>query len=373
MLCAIVPAIARGDVGQPGRVSSVSTTQAFGITAKLIRQSDALPPVEGYDRSYTPRVRLYLHGKLALADTLPSGSVLDIEGPLIARSPFGPKTVTLVLMRADHSWQQVTYSLSPGGSFRKTVTTADVHAPTLRTRFDTYRTASNGSINVAMRYEQNLFLLSAPTLAIGRRGNMRSYGPILSEDHELYGQIDGPLFVDVDGDGEAELVFTALTRGAACCAFTILYAFDPVRGRYRRYDKPWGYYKNAPRLARYHKEHAVIFAAVDESFSEDAGAAGYLNGIGPVQLWKFRHRVFVNVTRNYRAIIREDASHQLGGMADANDPFARRAHCAAYLADRFLLGEGRSGWAVVRQHCPDNGGDSYATLRKALRAGGYTN
>jgi hypothetical protein len=86
------------------------------------------------------------------------------------------------------------------------------------------------------------------------------------------------------------------------------------------------------------------------------------------------------VTRRHPKLIRQDADNWWSVYNNREEDFhGSPVALAAFLADKHLLGEGAEAWRTVRRvyHPAKDSGyparaEYFATLRQALREGGYT-
>jgi hypothetical protein len=152
---------------------------------------------------------------------------------------------------------------------------------------------------------------------------------------------------DLDGDSEPEVLVDLFTGGAHCCTFTQIYAWRDSDITYVRTKHAWrdsGYTlrdldgDGKPELHSYDARFAYEFTA-------------YAFSVFPVQIWRFRDGHVTNVTRRFRDELRRDArmNKKLYRRTRDNRDADIRGVLAAYLADKYLLGQGRSGWRLVRR------------------------
>jgi hypothetical protein len=156
--------------------------------------------------------------------------------------------------------------------------------------------------------------------------------------------------------GDPEVVVDLYWGGAHCCFYTVVFRYDPAAKAYVRASHLWG---DTPLRLR--------FAYAFTSFADSAF---------PVQVWTFADGRFVDATRSFPAQIRASAKRHLAEYrSERRSDRSVRGILAAYLAERYLLGEADAGWAVVHRaaargelaHTYD-GPDTAATYLHRLRA-----
>ena len=151
--------------------------------------------------------------------------------------------------------------------------------------------------------------------------------------------------LDLDADGEPEVLVDLFTGGAHCCFYSHVYSYRPATGGYARATRNWrdpGY-----RLVDLDGNGRPEFRSADGRFAY--AFTSFADSVFPIQIWRFKGTSFSDVTRRFRADIRRDARrrwHQYGRYRRGRREV--RGVLAAYLADKYLLGEQRSGWQQLR-------------------------
>jgi hypothetical protein len=194
---------------------------------------------------------------------------------------------------------------------------------------------------------------------------------------------DSAQLVDLDKNGEPEVVVDLYTGGAHCCLFSQIYGFDAAGNVYRRWKQDWG--DVGYTLKDLDGDGSPEFRSADWRFSS-AFTAYVLTGF-PIQVWKYGGLKMNDVTRGYRNLIKASLrSHlklykQIRRDKDLPDV---RGFLAAYTAEKYLLGQGDTAldlvYAAYRRGelRAQPGGDDEArgkryitALRKFLRQTGY--
>jgi hypothetical protein len=196
------------------------------------------------------------------------------------------------------------------------------------------------------------------------------------------GELDSLQLLDLNGDGEPEAIVDLFTGGAHCCLYTQLYAYRAATNNYPRLKQFWG--DVGYTLKDLDGDGSPEFRSADPSFSS-AFTAYVLSGF-PVQIWKFGNGRLNDVTRGYKKLIKSDLKRQLGFYKQVRDDEGGdvRGFLAAYVADKYLLGQGDTAFALVyaayrrgelKPPSPDDSsvrGKRYISeLRKFLRRTGY--
>ena len=168
-------------------------------------------------------------------------------------------------------------------------------------------------------------------------------GSPCTEDGCVYaasGKRDAPLqVVDLDADGEPEVLVDTYTGGAHCCALTEILRFDGTT--YAPAETSWG--NIGYELKDLDGDGRPEFVTADDAFSY--AFASFAGSFHPPLVLDYDVTAkgsFRDVTRRFPALARKNARDALHTLARA-----RRGHfetlgpVAAYVADLYLLGRGR--------------------------------
>lgn len=109
--------------------------------------------------------------------------------------------------------------------------------------------------------------------------------------------------LDLDGNGEPEVVLGLFTRGANCCFIDQVFSYDAGTRSYVRSEHN---FLNAgatltPLSRRW------VFKSGDSRITE-SGFTDTADSGTPIQIWRFAARRFTDVTRQYPGLIRADAA-----------------------------------------------------------------
>lgn len=184
------------------------------------------------------------------------------------------------------------------------------------------------------------------------------------------------LVADLEGVHEPNVVVGLFTGGAHCCFVDQVFSYDARRGTYVMSQH--NFLDAGASIRPLHGRY--VFLSADARVAEDA-LTDYADSGSPIQIWRFAHRRFVDVTRAYPGLIKADAARWL-------HLFRRHTKngiglLAAWAADEDLLGHSalvRSTLAAEARHNrlhsalePHTSAQKLAAqLQKLLRELGYT-
>lgn len=148
---------------------------------------------------------------------------------------------------------------------------------------------------------------------------------------------------DLEGDGEPEVLLDLYTGGAHCCVYTTFFRF--TNGAYVRRVHSWG--NPGFRLRDLGSDGRLELVTGDDRFNYAFSC--YACSAVPVLVQRYEQGRLVSVTRSFPRAIRADAARIWSSYRRA---VRTRAYpdgvLPAYLADQYLLGRGKAGWARVR-------------------------
>ncbi len=208
-------------------------------------------------------------------------------------------------------------------------------------------TASGGPVQATLSWQAADYGVKDPRLVLVRAGATLFDGsPVGDPDVCSIGCIfagtgaDAPLkVVDLDADGEPEVVVDAYTGGAHCCTLTEVLRFTGAA--YARLETDWGSLgynlkdldgDGRPELSGYD-------AAFEDAFTSHAAS------FEPPLVLDYDPAVkggFRVVTRRFPALARKNAKDALHTLRAARrQRYETLGVVAAYVADLYLLGRGR--------------------------------
>lgn len=193
------------------------------------------------------------------------------------------------------------------------------------------RHSFDGSLNIFIR-RRGILTLAAPVARFRCTGSFSCRPPFDTG----YGN---PLHVvDLDGDGEPEVVIELYSGGAHCCFSTVFLRFDGQR--YRGLMHVWG--NVGYHLARL--DGGTELVSADDRFAYEF--TSFAESAFPVQIWRYERGRLIDVTGDYRYAIRNDANElwQSYLKLRAQPRADVRGILAAWLADEYRLGRATEAW-----------------------------
>jgi hypothetical protein len=138
--------------------------------------------------------------------------------------------------------------------------------------------------------------------------------------------------VNLERGHEPDVVLSLFTGGAHCCVIEQVYSFAARTRRYVKHERDFG---NAGAvIERLAPNRRPVFVSADNAFFY--AFASFAASGAPIQIWSFRSRRFVNVTRRYPRQIARDAARWW--TIFTHHLRAGEGFIAAWAADEDLLG-----------------------------------
>ncbi|MCS6815693.1 MAG: hypothetical protein NZ772_19245 [Cyanobacteria bacterium] len=187
---------------------------------------------------------------------------------------------------------------------------------------------------------------------------------------------------NLDLDGEPEIIVDNFSGGAHCCVSSWIYHYNATAKRYAFTRHDWGnagYRLEDLETSLYRPSdlgrgqvNGLEFRTRDDRFAY--AFASYAGSLYPIQIWRFRQGRMLNVTRQYPQLVRASAYQNWLLYEQTKDSIdGGRAALAAYLADKYMLGEATDGWQRVQSaYRASDRTKFFADLRAFLRTTGYT-
>jgi hypothetical protein len=149
--------------------------------------------------------------------------------------------------------------------------------------------------------------------------------------------------VDLEGEGEPEVVVDTYTGGAHCCTVSKIWRIDGGASSPSEHD--WG--NQVYRLRDFDRDGRAEFRSADDRFSYAFGS--YAVSRWPVQILHYRDGRMRDVTRRFPGRVRSDMrAHRRLYLRSRRTRHDSRPALAAYVADLHRLGRHRQARRVVR-------------------------
>ncbi len=239
-------------------------------------------------------------------------------------------------------------------------------------------TAGNISATLTVQPPDEMFCDGSAELEI-RRGE-QAYVMTISDDVEegIDCRVDDLQVQDFDGDGEPEVSLTTYSGGAHCCFFSLIYEYDAAEQRYDSMYHFWG--NGGFGLRDLDQDGIAEFVSDDDRFAY--AFTSYAGSRYPIEIRQYRQGKLQNVTAEFPDVVYADAYRLWLDYQDlvANRPSGdngawaevEQAALAAYLADKYILGQGEDGWqrVIATYQWPDRE-DFFNSLSNFLGELGY--
>lgn len=237
------------------------------------------------------------------------------------------------------------------------------------------KTAVSGNVRVEISYEQpEEYQFKNVRVKIIRAGQI-----LLDRQMPQESEYDRPVasiadenalpVVDLDGDKEPEIIADFYTGGAHCCTYSLIYRYNSAQNSYTSIRHDWG--NVGYRLKDLNQDGLPEFDSLDDRFAY--AFSSYAGSGFPLQIWQYRQGEMANVTRRYPQLIKNHAYQVWQGYTQARkEDYEVKGFLTAYLADKYLLGQGQDGWQRVEQAYRESDRAQYfSELRRFLRETGY--
>jgi hypothetical protein len=241
-----------------------------------------------------------------------------------------------------------------------------------------------GNIKVEVSYQEKESLIENPQLKIFREGQILLEQPLqvnlmnpkTNQVEEVVQSFLGepePQIIDLDQDQEPEIILLMSTPGSRCCSHSLIYQYEPTQQTYTYIQQDWGSFGSAGKLIDINQDSRLEFIAIDDRFSGEF--AGYAGSFHPIQIWHYQAGTMIDVTRQFPDVIYKHVYTLWSTYEKVKQQKNSRliqSILAAYLADKYLLGQQEDGWQRVKQAYQENDREEYFyRLRQLLKDTGY--
>lgn len=225
-----------------------------------------------------------------------------------------------------------------------------------------------GNVRAELAYTKENFAYKDVSLKIIRNGET-----LLNQIVPIEGGLTKSLgfaLRDLDGDGEPEVLLDFFVRGQGCCSYSLIYRYISAQKEYSFIQQRWGYVTY--QLRDLDLDGIPEFDSFNSQF-----AMQFVNNPGdaffPRQIWQYRQGQLFDVTRLFRNVVESDARSLWAEYQKRQGQKQEvKGILAAYLANKYMLGEGAQGWSDVQQAYTGSDRSEYLiNLRNFLRSLGY--
>lgn len=181
---------------------------------------------------------------------------------------------------------------------------------------------------------------------------------------------DGLKVLDLDGDREPEVVLDLFSGGAHCCGFSQIYRYDAAANQYAPTIHFWGH-TDRSFLEDLDGDGLPEFLSSDARFAyRFSSFAG--SGM-PLQVWQYRQGSLIDVTRSFPDRVYDNAYFYWQAYVTARSEGGEvKGLLAAYLANKYRLGQAEDGWQRVQQAYQESDRQQFFTqLLTFLQETGY--
>ncbi len=229
-------------------------------------------------------------------------------------------------------------------------------------------TSEGTNVTASLSYEKQNYTFSNLQLTIKRGKNGYYHQPLLTKGG--YARTMGFRLMDLDGDGEPEILIDIFPGIGRCCSYSLVYGYVAIREEYELIEKDWGYIGYF--LKDFDQDGLPEFDSGDNRFMFQF-ASRYLDAALPQQIWQYRNGDLFNVTRMYRQVVHSHTRNLWQEyMNRRNSGDDAKGVLAAYIANKYLVGEGEDGWQRVKEsYLASDRTRYFTTLQQFLRGIGY--
>jgi len=210
----------------------------------------------------------------------------------------------------------------------------------------TTQTAHSGNVTATFRFNGTYPNYTGETMMISRAGTVFYDQPVVSElcatscaAGEANGKRSSVHVVDLEHDGQPDVVLDLYSGGAHCCSIEQIFSFDSGARTYLKTEHDFG--DPGERIVDLGHDGRYEFLTADDSFAYEF--TDYAGSGLPIEILAFSDRHFDNVTRSYPKLIANDAARWLQAFERMS---AQRYQdsvgvIAAWAADEDLLGHSK--------------------------------
>ncbi len=212
--------------------------------------------------------------------------------------------------------------------------------------FATTQTAQSGDVSATFTFSGVYPKFSGMQLTIAQGGTVFYDEPVTSNACGTYCAPGSPTglgssvhVLDLEHDGQPDVVLDLYSGGAHCCSIEQVFSFDPGAMTYVKTQHDFG--DPGEQIVDLGHNARYEFLTADDSFAyefTDFAASGL-----PIKILTFSGRQFSNVTRHYPKLIARDAARWMKAFKSmAKQHYSDSVGvAAAWAADEELLGHAK--------------------------------
>ncbi len=202
------------------------------------------------------------------------------------------------------------------------------------------QTASAGGVTATLTYKGQDPQVTDMRLSIAQAGKVLYDNPVTATECASLcgpGAFTGKSIhvLDLDANGELEVLLQLYSQGAHCCFIDEVFSPSAALGSYAMTQ--FDFQNSGAELKDLNHNGQTEFVSADNAFAY--AFTNFAESGMPIEIFKFSGLEFVNVTRAYPSLIRNDAN--VWWHAYRKDPDSGRVGLiAAWAADEYNLGRG---------------------------------
>ncbi|MBD1879767.1 hypothetical protein [Coleofasciculus sp. FACHB-T130] len=230
------------------------------------------------------------------------------------------------------------------------------------------KTAQSGNVRAESSYQEGEgSCQNSLSLKVIRNGQTVLQQPLSIENDAC--RLSNLYVRNLDKNREPEVIVDLFSGGVHCCVSSRIYQYNPMQKRYAYIKHEWG--NGGYEFRDLDRDGIPEFYSRDDRFAY--AFSSYAASRYPLQIWQHRQGKMIDVTRRYPKLVYSDTYQMWQDFIKAkNNDEAAKPALAAYLAGKYLLGQGQEGWRQVQQAYQGSERQKFfSELRSFLRKNGY--
>ena len=185
--------------------------------------------------------------------------------------------------------------------------------------------------------------------------------------------------IDLDNDAEPEVIVDIIAGDKVRYSYSWIYRLVSEKQVYEGQKHFWGPVDDLPsyeveELQSEEGEKTILLQSFNRQFAREL-AETEVEAVFPLQLWQYNQGEIKDVTRKYRGLVKEHTLLMFREYVVRRDrDLDLKNVLAAYLAEKYLLGEGEEGWGLVEAAYKkqEDRNEYFGKLRIDLEGMGYS-